>query len=378
MIGRGTRASAAPLLALCSAVLFGSSTPLAKLLLGSISPWLLAGLLYAGSGIGLALFYFVRESYRAHGGAHGTAADPAPGAMRTKTATAEAKLRRSDVPVLAAVTLSGGIIAPVLLLLGLNSSSAASTALLLNLESLFTLGLAWIVFHENLDARIGLGAAAIIAGAIVLSWRGGVSPFHWGTLAIAGACLAWGIDNNLTRTLSASDPVQITMIKSLVAGVCNLVLALSTAPVLPSARIALAAGALGLFAYGVSIVMFVLALRELGTARTGAYFSISSFVGAALAIPLLGEPLSVPLLIAALLMAVGLWLLVTERHEHVHEHPEMLHEHRHDHDIHHQHAHRPDDPPGEPHTHVHAHARLQHSHPHFPDIHHRHRHHRES
>jgi drug/metabolite transporter (DMT)-like permease len=370
MIGRGTRASTAPLLALCSAALFGSSTPLAKLLLGSISPCLLAGLLYAGSGIGLALFYFLRESYRAHG--------PARRDLRTDSATAEAKLKRADVPVLATVTLCGGIIAPVLLLLGLKSSSAASTALLLNLESAFTLGLAWIVFHENVDTRIGLGAAAIIAGAIVLSWRGGVSPFHWGTVAIAAACLAWAIDNNLTRTLSASDPVQISMVKSLVAGLCNLVLALSTAPVLPPARIALAAGVLGLFAYGVSIVLFVLALRDLGTARTGAYFSSSSFVGAALAIPLLGEPLSAPLLIAALLMAVGLWLLVTERHEHIHEHARMVHEHRHVHDIHHQHAHGPDDPAGEPHTHVHAHARLRHSHPHFPDIHHRHRHHRES
>jgi drug/metabolite transporter (DMT)-like permease len=342
-------------LALLSAALFGASTPLAKLLLGGgIRPGLLAGLLYLGSGIGLGLY---RLGRRVAG-----------------RSSAEAPLRRSDLPWLVLVILFGGVAGPLLLMIGLAATPASSAALLLNLESLATMAIAWVVFRENVDRRLLAGAAAILAGAVVLSWSGGVAPVGWGALCIAGACLAWGIDNNLTRKLSGSDPVQITAAKGLAAGAVNLTLALASGATLPSAASVAGAAVVGLFGYGVSLVLFVLALRHLGSARTGAYFSTAPFIGAALAVGLFGEPFSVRLGIAAVLMGIGLWLHLAERHEHEHRHEAMEHEHRHVHDEHHQHEHTEADPPGEPHTHAHRHEPLVHSHPHYPDLHHRHHH----
>jgi drug/metabolite transporter (DMT)-like permease len=341
-------------LALLSALLFGASTPLAKLLVGGIDPWLLAGLLYLGAGLGLAVGHLA-------------------GRMRHRPA-AEAPLRRADLPWLAAVVVAGGIVGPVLLMLGLARIDAASASLLLNLEGLATMGIAWVLVRENVDRRLLLGAFAILAGAALLSWQGRAA-LDWGALLIAGACLAWGIDNNLTRRLSSADPVQTTMIKGLAAGTVNLTLALAQGAILPEAGTLLAASAVvGLLGYGASLVLFVTALRHLGTARTAAYFSLAPFIGAALAVVLLAEPPSLRLLVAGGLMALGLWLHLAERHEHEHSHEPIEHEHRHVHDEHHRHAHRPGDPPGEPHAHRHRHARLTHGHPHYPDLHHRHGH----
>jgi drug/metabolite transporter (DMT)-like permease len=340
-------------LALVAAALFGASTPFAKLLLGAVSPWLLAGLLYLGSGIGLAAAAGLRALIGA--------------------APAEAPLRRVDLPWLAAAVGAGGVIAPVLLLRGLAQSGAAAAALLLNLEGLFTLAIAWLVLRENVDRRILLGAAAILAGAALLSWQPAFGVGE-GAIAIAGACLFWAVDNNLTRRISGADPLQIAAVKGSVAGIVNLALALVQGAPWPGAGIALLAGAVGLAGYGVSLVLFVVALRHLGTARTTAYFSTAPFIGAVLALALLGEPVTAALLTAAALMAAGLWLHLTERHEHRHEHAPLAHEHRHVHDLHHRHRHAPADPPGEPHSHLHVHPRLVHSHPHYPDLHHRHEH----
>ena len=341
-------------LALSSAALFGASTPCAKLLLGAgVDPWLLAGLLYLASGIGLAIVAAVRRK---------------PGVR------AEAPLRRADLPWLALVVLSGGVAGPVLLMVGLAATPAAAASLLLNVEGLATMAIAWLMFRETVDRRLLLGAAAILVGAAVLSWRGGANGIGWGAAGIAGACLAWGIDNNLTRRLSAADPVQIAMIKGLAAGATNLALALAAGAQLPTAAAIGAAGTIGFLGYGVSLVLFVLALRHLGAARTGAYFSTAPFLGALLAIALLGEPVTPQLAIAGLLMAIGLYLHLAERHEHEHMHEALEHEHRHVHDEHHRHVHLPGDPPGEPHAHPHRHAPLLHSHPHYPDLHHRHRH----
>ena len=344
-------------LAIGSAVLFGASTPLAKLLLGAgVDPWLLAGLLYLGSGLGLAVVYLVRGA---------VAASPL-----------EAPLRRADLPWLALVVLAGGGVGPVLLMLGLRATAASTAALLLNLEGLATMAIAWLAFRENVDRRVLIGAVAILAGAALLSWQGGAAGgFGWGALAIAGACLAWGLDNNLTRKLSAADPLQIAMAKGVAAGAVNLGLALIAGnAVLPTAGLALAAGLVGLIGYGVSLVLFVLALRHLGAARTGAYFSTAPFIGAALAVIAFGEAVTVQLALAAGLMAVGLFLHLAERHEHEHAHAAMEHEHRHAHDEHHRHEHAPGDPAGEPHTHRHRHAPIRHKHPHYPDLHHRHGH----
>jgi drug/metabolite transporter (DMT)-like permease len=344
-----------PLLAVASAVLFGASTPLAKLLLGKgADPWLLAGLLYLGSGIGLTAFYFIRMAYSA--------------------TVAEAPLRRADAPWLALVVLFGGVAGPLLLMLGLARTSASSAALLLNLEGLATMGIAWVVFKENFDRRILLGAASILAGAVILSWNGGPGSVGWGALLIAGASLAWGIDNNLTRKLSGSDPVQIAGLKGIVAGVVNSALAFSAGAHLPQIPSLGGAVLLGFLGYGVSLVLFVLALRHLGSARTGAYFAIAPFIGAVLAIILIGDPVTASLIAAGLLMAVGLYLHIAERHDHVHLHEALEHEHGHTHDEHHQHSHQASDPSGEPHTHLHRHSPLTHKHPHYPDIHHRHGH----
>jgi drug/metabolite transporter (DMT)-like permease len=341
------------LLALLSAALFGASTPLAKLLLGTVDPWLMAGLLYLGAGVGLAVLHLWRGTRRLH--------------------AVEAPLRRSDIPWLALVILTGGILGPLLLMFGLAGTDAAGASLLLNLEGLATVSIAWIVFRENVDRRLLLGAFAIIVGAGVLSWQQRASV-QWGALLIAGACLCWGTDNNLTRRLSSSDPVQIAMLKGLVAGVVNLVLALVNGATLPSAGTTVAVGIVGFFGYGVSLALFVLGLRYLGTARTGAYFSLAPFVGAVLSVIILHEPLSLQLLVAGCLMGFGLWLHLSERHDHEHVHGSTEHAHRHRHDEHHRHEHGPDVPPGEPHTHWHRHAPLVHRHPHYPDLHHRHGH----
>ena len=345
------------LFALAAAVLFGVSTPIAKLLLGIADPLLLAGLLYLGSGTGLALV-------KIGGGSLGLGRSEAP-------------LRSRDLPWLAAIVMFGGILGPALLMSGLTLTPASTGSLLLNTEGLATIVIAWAVCRENLDRRIFAGAMAILAGAVLLSWpqtAGVGTPLHWGSLLIVLACVSWGIDNNLTRKLSAADPLQIAMIKGLAAGTVNFALALAHGATLPGLTTIAAAAGVGFFGYGVSLVLFVLALRHLGAARTGAYFSTAPFIGAALALPLFGEAPTLTLTGAALLMGIGVYLHLTESHEHEHLHEPLAHEHRHVHDIHHQHGHAQADPAGEPHSHWHRHPPVLHKHPHYPDLHHRHGH----
>ena len=335
--------------ALGAAVLFGASTPAAKILLGDVGPWLLAGLLYLGSGVGLMFIRFLR-------GSNG------------------AKLTRHDWPWMLGAVAFGGVAGPVLLMWGLSGTTASTASLLLNAEGVLTALLAWFVFRENFDRRIALGMAAIITGAVVLSWSGTASVKSvWPPLAIFGACLCWAIDNNLTRKVSLADPFQIAAIKGLVAGVTNVSLAVAIGISLPPVLIVLKSGFVGFLGYGVSLALFVVALRELGTARTGAYFSIAPFVGAIIAIPLLGEPVTIRLLVASGLMALGVWLHLTERHEHEHKHEEIEHSHAHVHDDGH-HVHQHDPMPNTPHVHQHRHEPIRHKHPHYPDAHHRHEH----
>jgi len=265
----------------------------------------------------------------------------------------------------------------VFLVFGLTRTDAGPASLLLNLEAVFTAVLAWLVFKENADRRIVLGMLLIVAGGVVLAWPVANSPPQdiVGLLAIAAACLCWGIDNNLTRRVSGSDALFIASTKGLVAGTVNSGLALlllgASLPVWSTAGAAMLVGLAGC---GLSLVFFVLALRHLGTARSGAYFSTAPFIGAAMAIVLLGEPAPAPFWIAAVLMALGVWLHLAERHEHLHTHEALIHSHRHVHDAHHPHAHDFEWDGQEPHSHVHRHEPLTHRHPHFPDIHHRHRH----
>lgn len=342
--------------ALLSAALFGVSTPAAKVLLGTIDPAILAGLLYCGAGLGVAGLRLVAGRYLGE-------------------RAAQAPLERRDVPWLAGAILAGGVIGPILLMLGLARTDAAAASLLLTLEGVATALLAWFVFRENFDRRIALGMAFLVAGALILSWSGAPTTGGLlGPLAITGACVAWGIDNNLTRKVSLADPLQIVQIKGLVAGPVNLLIGLVAGAVLPGISAAAITGAVGFLGYGVSLALFVVALRHLGTARTGAYFSTAPFIGAVAAVILLRDPVTVALVVGGALMAAGIWLHLTEIHEHEHEHEPMEHAHAHVHDEHHHHSHGPDDPADEPHSHLHRHIRLRHRHPHMPDMHHIHRH----
>jgi drug/metabolite transporter (DMT)-like permease len=342
--------------AIAAAVLFGVSTPFAKLLVGGIDPILLAGLLYLGSGCGLSVWILLRS--------------------RFWDRRQEAGIKPAQLPWLAGAVVAGGVAGPVLLMSGLTVVPASSASLLLNMEGVCTAVLAWFVFRENFDKRIVLGMVAIAAGGSVLSFSESEQfSLHWGSLMILGACLMWGIDNNLTRKISAGDPLQIAVTKGMIAGCTNIFIAYLAGAKFPAPLAFLSAAFLGILGYGLSLVFFVLSLRHLGTARTGAYFSIAPFVGAAVSIIMLGESITASFMVGAFLMGIGVWIHLTENHPHEHGHEELVHDHSHSHDEHHCHEHDEEpDLSGTAHTHPHVHCKLVHSHPHYPDIHHRHRH----
>lgn len=341
--------SSATLAALISALLFGASTPFAKLLVGEMPPILLAGLLYLGSGIGLGIIHLLRYK------------------------NWHRRLSIKELGWLSGAIFFGGILSPILLMLGLTYLNAGSASLLLNFESVLTAVLAWIFFKEHTDKRIMFGMFLIVVGGIILSWSKSLVLGN-GSLAIVAACLCWAIDNNLTRKISSSDALFIAGSKGFISGVVNISLAFSLGIKLPSWTTVNYALLLGFFSYGVSLLLFVLALRGLGTARASAYFSTAPFIGAAIAIVFFHEPTSVHFWIAAVLMAIGVWIHLSEYHDHVHTHEALFHSHAHVHDEHHQHDHNFPWDGKEPHTHPHQHEPITHSHHHYPDIHHRHKH----
>ena len=346
---RGLRAG--PILALTAAILFGLSAPAAKILLGSVDPWLLAGLLYLGSGAGLSIYRLAR----------GTTGEPSLGSR--------------DAPWMGGAIVAGGVIGPVLLMFALARGPASQSALLLNLEGVLTAAVAWVVFREAFHARIVVGMLAITAGAVVLTWNGSVGlAVDASALLVAGACLAWAVDNNLTRVVSAADPVQIAALKGIAAGSVNIVVAIARGASWPGLASVAGASLVGLLGYGTSLVLFIRALRHVGTSRTGAYFATAPFIGALAAVVALGEAPTTALLVAAAFMGLGVWLHLTEDHDHEHVHAPLAHEHAHRHDEHHQHEHPDGVPMREPHAHWHTHAPMRHRHPHYPDLHHRHPH----
>ena len=339
--------------ALAAAILFGASTPFAKVLIGHMAAVTLAGLLYLGAGAGLSGVWLWRRARDAETGL----------------------IERHDIPWLAAAIAVGGVLGPILLMFGLSRMPAANASLLLNLENVFTALIAWFVFHEHHDRRIVLGMVLIaLAGALLTGQSYARLESILGPLAVMGACLCWAVDNNLTRRVSAGDPVLIAAIKGVAAGGVNTAVAVLLGERLPTPLTGAAAGVVGFLGYGVSLVLFVTALRHIGTARTGAYFSTAPFVGAVIALIGLHERAGVAFWVAAGFMAAGLWLHLSERHAHAHSHEALAHSHGHAHDIHHQHAHDSPWDGREPHVHYHVHDPLVHSHPHYPDIHHRHGH----
>lgn len=342
-------------LALVAALLFGGSTPICKLLIEQISPQFLAGLLYLGSGIGLtvyrAIFYRIFGTVR------------------------ETTLKHEDIPWLAGAIISGGIAAPLLLMLGLTTTPGTIASLLLNLETVFTALLAWFAFKENFSNQVIIGMIAIVIGGVLLSWTSGAHlVISTGSLIIITACLCWGLDNNLTRNISASDPIQIAAIKGLTAGLINCAVALILGSKLPTPSFLVTVTFIGFLGYGISLSLYIKALRYLGTARASVYFSTAPFAGAFLSLLILHEPLTINFLMAAIFMGIGVWLHLTETHKHEHSHEDQEHEHMHVHNEHHQHDHSNNDPIKEPHNHLHRHIQITHLHEHFPDIDHRHNH----
>jgi len=341
------------LYALGAAALFGASTPFAKQLNADISPVLLAGLLYLGSGLGLTLARVIRDR-----------------------GLKPSDLPKSEWPWLLGAVCFGGVLGPVALMFGLTTTSGSIASLLLNLEAVLTAVIAWVVFKENADRRIVLGMLAIVAGGVALGWQGTATSSSgiFGPAMVALACLCWAIDNNLTRKVSASDALFIAGVKGLIAGAANTALALYMHAVFPDVTTVSTTMVVGLLGYGISLVLFVLALRGLGTARTGAYFSTAPFIGAAVALLVFGESTDWAFWVAAALMAFGVWLHLTENHAHEHVHQEMEHAHEHGHDEHHQHAHDFEWSGSGKHSHAHRHSFMTHTHRHYPDIHHRHGH----
>ena len=338
---------------LAAAVLFGVSTPLSKLLLPSVPPLMLAALLYLGAGIGVSLFR-VTELYPAR-------------------KSAEARIRRSDFTLLGAIIVFGGVIGPVLMLAGLSRISALAGSLLLNLEAVFTILIAVMIFGEHLSSGSALASGLVIFGALVMSYNSGpVGGDLFGVLAVAGACLSWAVENNLSQRLSLRNPYAVVQVKALGAATCTIALAVATGNWSGSPAPMLGALLLGSLSYGVSLVCVMRALRYLGAAREAAWFSTAPFVGAALSIAIFGTLPRSSDVVAALLMIAGVMLLLRERHSHLHTHETLEHDHLHSHDEHHHHAH--DSPVPEVHSHPHRHDPMTHDHPHVSEVHHLHPH----
>jgi drug/metabolite transporter (DMT)-like permease len=343
--------------ALLAAVLFGASAPLSKLLLGQMQPIPLAALLYLGSGTGAFLMLLFQG-------------------LRHRGQKVEAGLSRGDIPWLGGALLAGGIGAPIILLLGLERTPASTASLLLNFEGVATTLIAITFFKESIDRRIGWAIGLVTLASIVLTWTGGNWGFTLGALGVIGACFLWGADNNFTRHISAKNPLIIVGIKGLGAGTFSLVLSLILRQPLPALNIGVLAMLLGSISYGISIQLFISALRSLGAARTSTLFGAAPFVGVILSLILLREKPALLFWAALPVMVAGAWLMLTENHVHYHVHEPMVHDHRHSHpDEHHIH----DSREGVPlvhgsHSHEHTHERLEHDHAHSPDLHHRHEH----
>jgi drug/metabolite transporter (DMT)-like permease len=337
---------------LLAAVLWGASAPASKLLVTRVGPLTMASLLYLGAAAVLL-----------------------PERLRRR-ASQEARLRRSDLATMVGVIVAGGVVGPVLLMIGVKRLSGVASSLLLNLEAPLTIAIAVVAFKEHLGKRQLAAAAMIVLAAAALGLRPGeVSADAVGALAVAGATLAWAIDNNLTQRLSLRDPAAVVRTKSFGAGLCSLAFARLAGEPWPSLRDAGAAMVVGALGYGLSLLFHMRALRVLGAARQATIFATAPFVGALVAVPLLSERPTLLDGAAFVVMALGVAWMLGERHEHMHTHDWMEHDHLHVHDEHHRHDHDPSlGPVVEPHAHPHRHEPLTHAHPHVSDLHHRHSH----
>jgi drug/metabolite transporter (DMT)-like permease len=337
-------------LALLSALLFGAATPISKGLLGRLTPFQLAGLLYLGAALGLAPYLLFTGRFRP-----------------TWRIDPRNRLR------LAGAVILGGLCGPVALLFGLRLAAAASVSLWLNLELVATALLGHFLFHDELGRYGWSAAGGTLVGAVILSWGEGAAGVQVGVF-VALACLGWGFDNHLTALIDGLTPEESTFWKGLVAGSGNFLIDLSAQPFSASPGVILGAFVLGSLSYGLSIVLYIGAAQRVGATRAQLLFATAPVFGVLLSIVLLGEPLTSSQLLAALILTGSLLLLFLDRHAHPHEHPAFEHEHWHRHDNgHHTHVH-PGLPASLGHSHPHHHESVTHAHPHWPDLHHRHRH----
>ena len=344
-----------PLLATLSAVLFGISPVLCKMVIGEMSPVLLAGLLYLGSGIGLS-FVLVRQ--------------------RINIIREIQSISRIHRLKLLGAVLAGGIIAPLCLVYGIKYGRASEVSLLLNLETVATTIIARLIFKEHVSSNVWAGKVLIVlaASVIILKSPEGMAFSASGSLVVL-ACIFWGIDNNLTRDVDELPATALAAIKGYSAGLFNIILAAVLG--FGAVDVHQIGGALliGALSYGASLVLFIGALRKIGSARSSTYFAIGPFIGVLSALVLLREHPPAFFWFAAALMLAGVVCLYRERHEHPHIHEAIAHRHQHAHDQdeHHRHPHDEEDN-SEPHDHYHVHERVAHRHVHWPDTHHRHVH----
>jgi drug/metabolite transporter (DMT)-like permease len=338
-----------------SAALFGLSPPLAKLLVEDVPPVVLAGLLYLGSFLGLSIYRLARKAAASAG-------------------EKEAKLDKKDLPWLFGAILFGGILGPISLMYGLRLISGFSASLLLNLEGVATALIAMLIFREHTGARLWLALIFMTLAGVILSWDPELGRFSLnGPLLVTAAMFCWGLDNNLTCKISHKDPVQIAQIKGFFSGSTSLFLAVFLGMTISFKTPLVLALVLGSLSYGLSLVFFIKALKDLGSSRTGAIFSLGPFVGAVFSLIVLKEWLGWAMFPAAGLMIIGVYLIWMERHSHRHFHPSQSHVHVHNHDDgHHLHPHL--EITQEPHVHEHSHHDMEHIHAHWPDTHHRHKH----
>lgn len=349
-----TRSISSITMAILAAILFGVSAPLSKALLGSVQPTVLASLLYFGCGLGVLVFKFTKTLF-----------------IKEKK---ESGISKKDIPWLAGVILTGGVAAPIILMFSLKATPAATASLLLNFEAIATALIAALFFKESLGRRVWIAIAVMTAAAVILTWS---STGKWGisigTAGIVAACLLWGADNNLTRMISLKDPLTITIVKGIGAGAVSLMISLWTSAAFPGVELMILALILGAFSYGISIVLFILSMRQLGAARTSAFFGSAPFIGAIISIVIFGESPAPQFYISLPVMIIGAILIIKEKHQHIHIHENIQHDHKHSHDdLHHNHVH--EDGFLGVHSHAHLHERIEHDHPHMPDTHHRHNH----
>jgi drug/metabolite transporter (DMT)-like permease len=333
--------------ALLAALFFGASAPISKLLLGDVPPVLMAAFLYLGSGTGISLIKLYQ---------------------RFSKHQKEAGIKRPDIGWLAGAIISGGILAPILLMISLKNTPASTASLLLNFEGVGTTLLALLFFHESISRRALAAISAITLASIFLStnFKGGFG-FSLGALGVLLACVLWGLDNNLTRNISGKDPLTIVAWKGLVAGTFSLSLGLVLGQQLPTVIIILSILVLGFISYGLSTMLFIYSMRGLGAARTSALYGTAPLAGVILSILIFHDPLTILFALAAILMVIGAYLLANEEHAHFHIHMPVVHEHLHQHDEFHTHSEEKGT-----HSHEHEHPRTEHEHGHMPDIHHRH------